>query len=598
MWKTLKKLLLSKKRALPETIYNGGKKYTTNIDIANCFNEFFSSIASKLTKDLGPPQAVDESLLTRKTLDLPPVSSERVTKVIGKLKNVKGIGLDGISMNFVKSLSKSEKFISVLTKLINFSFASGSFPSLWKDAKVVPVFKAGDNENVDNYRPISILNCLSKVIEKVAFDHLYGFLTSENLLHRLQSGFRRKHSTETALIQLIDSIYKGMDNNLLTGAIFLDLRKAFDTVNHHILLSKFKRLNPASNTLRWLSSYVSLRSQVVGFNGVLSNLTAITTGVPQGSILGPLLFLIYINDLPSITNSEVVMFADDTTIISQGDSLPSVTSDMKNNLNKISSYSADNQLIPHPNKTKIVIFSKRSQISPFENRAPLKLNDHEVQYVDSYKCLGFTLDHQLGYSQHLKEMCRKIHCGLAIMRRVKSFIPRDSLVRLADSLVNTHLDYCSPLLHNFSGNQLESLLKLQKRCARTIFSVSRRTHCKPLFIDLDWLPIYQRIEYNSCMMMFKIESNIAPPYLTNMFLRSSELHNHNTRSSSHKSFVCPGGQGKLYTKTFAFYGTKLWNSLPSHLKDIKSLELFKSRCKTHFMDKFISQSDLKYGFTV
>eukprot|EP00794_Sanderia_malayensis_P001013 gene1013-333_t len=156
MWKFLKKLLPSKKRTLPETIYNEEKKYTTYIDIANCFNDFFSSIASKLTKDLGPPQAVHESLLTPKTLDLPPVSSERVTNVIRKLKNVKGSGVDGISMSFVKSLSKSayKNFVCALTKLINFSFASGSFPSFWKDAKVVPVFKAGDNENVDNYRPI------------------------------------------------------------------------------------------------------------------------------------------------------------------------------------------------------------------------------------------------------------------------------------------------------------------------------------------------------------------------------------------------------------------------------------------------------------
>ena len=161
-----------------------------------------------------------------------------------------------------------------------------------------------------------------------------------------------------------------MDNNLLTGAIFLDLRKAFDTVNHHILLSKFKWLNPASNTYRWLSSYISLQSQVVGFNGVQSKRSTITTGVPQGSTLGPLLFLICINNLPSITNSEVVMFADDTTIISQEDSLSSVTSVMENNLNKISCYSAVNQLIPHPNKTKVLIFSKRSQISAFENRAP------------------------------------------------------------------------------------------------------------------------------------------------------------------------------------------------------------------------------------
>ena len=137
-------------------------------------------------------------------------------------------------------------------------------------------------------------------------------------------------------------------------------------------------------------------------------------------------------------------------------------------------------------------------------------------------------------------MCRKIHCRLAIMRRVKSFIPRDSLIRLADSHVNTHIDYCSPLLHNFSGNQLEFLLKLQKQCARTVFSASRSTHCKPLFIDLVWLPNYQWIKYNSCIM-FRTQSNTARLYLTNMFQCLSDLHNCNARSSSNKSFVCPRG---------------------------------------------------------
>ena len=206
--------------------------------------------------------------------------------------------------------------------------------------------KSGDQENVDNYRPISVLNCHSKISERLVFNTSYAFLVKENLLYKLQSGFRHHHSTATALIQFIDTVYNDFDNHNITGALFLDLRKAFDTVHHKILLDKFKWFNPSEKLLAWMSSYLAKRSKVVDFNGTLSMKVTLTAGVPQGSILGPLLFLMYVIDLPSVTKGEtIIMFADDSTCLSHGNSIEAVSAGVEHDLNSLCEYARKNHLV-------------------------------------------------------------------------------------------------------------------------------------------------------------------------------------------------------------------------------------------------------------
>ena len=226
-----------------------GLTYTSSQEIANCYNSFFTTIAKDLTAYLPPPEFNITNKLTFCILKLPTVNAQTVKKIISKLKNSKGIGLDNISMNMIKTLNKSESFVLTLTSIINFSFESSTFPTVWKSAKVVPILKSGEANSMDNYRPISVLNCLSKIIERIVFNTIYASFTEENLFHKLQSGFRHNHSTATAMIYLIDTIYQDMDENKITGALFLDLRKAFDTINHTILLSTFKLLNPNDQML-------------------------------------------------------------------------------------------------------------------------------------------------------------------------------------------------------------------------------------------------------------------------------------------------------------------------------------------------------------
>ena len=217
------------------------------------------------------------------------------------------------------------------------------------------------------------------------------FPNQENLLHILQSGFRHQHSTCTALVHLIDKVYNDTDNFKITGGLFLELLNVFDTVNHDIMLKKFARFNTSEKMSQWLLSYLSCRKQGVDFNCTLSNAATIYPGVPQRSILGPLLFLIYVNDLPANRSSEVMMFADDTTVLSHGTSHRSVSTDMQSNLDKIYDYAVNNRLVPYPKKTKAIIFSKRSQATQFEERESLTLAQNNIEYAHSYKCFGLFL---------------------------------------------------------------------------------------------------------------------------------------------------------------------------------------------------------------
>ena len=229
---------------------------------------------------------------------------------------------------------------------------------------------------------------------------------------------------------------------------------------------------------------------------------------------------------------------------------------------------------------------------PFNYLVELQIDGHKVDYAESYKCLGITLDQHLDYSLHLKELSRKINYGLQIIRRVRSFLPTESLISIGNSVVLSHLDYCSPLLYNMSANQIIVQLKLQKQCARAIFSRNRQSRSKPLFISLNWLPIHQRIEFACAVLMFKILNGLAPPYMSSLFTHAKSVHSHNTRFAASNSLH----NSRQHHKSFSYYGMKIWNSLPMEIRASKTVEVFKRKYKEHLMS-IVSAENFKYSWT-
>ena len=296
-----------------------------------------------------------------------------------------------------------------LARLINHSFQVSVFPSRWKTAKVTPLHKGGDLDEVSNFRPISVLPVLSKVIERHIHDALYSYLTENNLIYSRQSGFRKHHSTETALLRIIDDLLLNLDGNKVGGLVLIDYCKAFDMVDHAILLEKLNVYGVNGSSLTWFKSYLSERRQLVSLPGTKSDITTVRHGVPQGSILGPLLFIVFINDLPlHVSSSDVDLYADDTTITSYADfrNMSKLQDSLNKAVSEVLSWASANKLPINDKKTKVLVVTGKRLLSKIDHAPEVSIGDTKLTNVLSAKLLGLEIDHELTFSRHVDNLCK------------------------------------------------------------------------------------------------------------------------------------------------------------------------------------------------
>ena len=410
---------------------------------------------------------------------LEPVSAEEVGTVIKNLKNTKQ-DLNTISVATLKD--NYDKLAPIFADLINLCFQSGTFPNILKIAIVLPLFKKGDPEVLSNYRPISILPTISKIIEKCIKSRLMRFFLENNLLNEVRFGFQNGLSTQDAIIHLTEKIYSNLNNKLSTIAAYIDFSKCFDTLNRGILIKKLEAYGVRGIPLSLFKSYLKDRYQAVKMNGVVSEYKLINTGVPQGSVLGPILYLIYVNELPKITSLfDPSLFADDTTLIFESSDKNILVNNCNLGLNLFFSWCCANKLSINIAKTNIMLFS--NNLCP-NDISEVYMNNLKIDYASSVRFLGIIVDDQLKFDQHINLTANKISKNIGILYKLRQYVPRNTLTCMYRNFVECYLNYCNIIFGNAYPSHIKPLEIVQKKkCLRSIDNQPPLFHAFPIFSE-------------------------------------------------------------------------------------------------------------------
>ena len=463
------------------------------------------------------------------------VTDGEVLKIINSIKPKNSCGHDNLSGYLLKLIKMD--VCKAITLVINQMITTGIFPDVLKIAKVLPVYKKNDASIFDNYRPISILPAISKIFERVIFNQTHQYFNEKQLYYDSQYGFRKSHSTELASYELVDRIISQMENSEIPLNIYMDLSKAFDTLDHDILLRKLSYYGIKGNALTLFSSYLSDRKQYVIMDDIKSQYLDITTGVPQGSILGPLLFIIYINDITSAsTLFKFIIYADDTTL----SSTLSIFKDQNNNevnslninreLNNINIWLKVNKLSLNINKTKFMLFyTPQKQVAI----PSLEIDAVKLDCVDEFNFLGLVLDKHMNWNKHLQKVSSKVSQIVGIMSKIKTYLPKETLLTIYNSLILPHINYCLLAW----GHKFDRLAGVQKKAVRLINSSKYNAHTEPIFKLLKLLKIEDIYKLQLLKFYYKLKHNKLPKFFNNLPLfQGSLIHNYNTRGRN-KIFV-------------------------------------------------------------
>ena len=490
-------------------------------EIANAFNEYFINIGRSLAEQIQPLHNFNDYLNNpaNSRFAFTCVNEVNVLTIINKLKKKSSYGHDNISNVLI--IKAKGILVKPLTLLINQALVTCEFPKELKISRVKPLLKNGDVADLCNYRPISLLPSFSKVFEYVIFDQLCNYLRANNLLSIQQYGFRAGHSTELAALKLVDKLTEEMDKNNIPLNIYIDLSKAFDTLNHEILLSKlnYYGISGAENNL--FCSYLTGRRQFVDFKGSISNSLAVTTGVPQGSILGPLLFLVYINDLPSISNIfEMLMYADDTTLYCNLNQNTCAIV-INNELDKISEWLSSNKLSLNVRKTKFMLFHTSHRNIDYPT---LKINNSEIERVSDFNFLGLVLSSNLKWHDHVNHISLKISRVIGIMYRLKYIYPQEILQMLYNTLIVPHFNYCLLVWGSkiVKGHRIHLL---QKKALRLITNNDYLAHTEPICRHLRIVKVTDMYRLSVWKFYFKLMNNQLPAYFEKMKPELPEICN-------------------------------------------------------------------------
>ena len=581
-WKVINEITNRQKNSceFPHKLEINEESFTNPVEIVNKLNLHFSNIGK---------QTCLNSKSSQNSFSTSPINyynsfawfevhEKEISDIIKNLSSNKANGADNISVKILKLINCH--IAPIISKLINLAFQEGRYPSCLKLAKVLPIFKSGLKTIPGNYRPISLLSNINKIIEKAIYSRLYNFFTKFNILNSSQFGFREGHSTTLALSEFVESTLSSFDKGNAVCAVLLDLSKAFDCVDRKILLDKLENYGIRGKMLKLLESYLTDRKQFVDFAGYASTCENIEVGVPQGSVLGPLLFLIYINNLQNNTTLKVLNFADDTLLYTtlKKNTYKRDNAYLNTELENVSKWLMDNKLKLNVNKTRYMLFHSGKMDIWKKINFDIIIGSSTIKKVNNYKYLGVTIDSNLNWSEHIEALKTKLLKTIGILYKTRYYLNQNSLYYIFNSLLMSHVRYGLLCWGRASRTKINEINKLINRAIRCIHFKSWKESVSSIKIAKKILDVENMFQYELGVFMHKFKRDILPINFKPYFTSINKIHNHSTRFSE-TNYYFPRVNSLYGSKSLSYLGCKVWEEIPRNLKEQNYLKAFQSGLK-------------------
>ena len=601
IWKNVKHWLGWTTGGPPTQLISEGNMFSKPKDLARIMNNFFVNkvkvLRQNLPNDAGDPLALTRRLMSERqcSFKFTSVHPDEVNKIIENLKNSKSSGIDNIDTYIIKLARK--ELVPVITHIINLSLTQSHFPEIWKTAKTIPLHKRNEKIYPQNFRPVSLLPICSKILERVVFLQIISYMESNRLLHPFHHGFRAMHNTTTALLQMMDVWLEALDEDNITAVIMLDLSAAFDVVDYFLLLEKLKIYGFDEREVVWMYSYLAGRRQQVYVDGCLSEPADLEAGVPQGSILGPLLYIIFTNDLPEIihdhlfdnntffnldckTCGSICSFADDSSLSVSGRDAGLINEEISVKFSMVKKYMSQNKLVLNSEKTHLLVMATRNQHRRYGNFGiVLDTGNEVIDPIDDEKLLGCRISNDFKFNKHIrdheKSMSSVLFSKLNALKKISISASFKNRKMIAEGIIMSNILYVITVYGASDEYLLNHLQVIQNNAARCVTRLGWNARVTELLSQCGWMSVRQLVYYHTLIQVFKIRRDGKPTYL---YRKLSAQFDPRTRLA-----VGNGIRGTLKIKSeerrksFIPRAIRTWNSLPVSLRKIDKINEFKKQ---------------------